>query len=176
MLHFLGQQGCHTNSGGGILLQRGLWGGSTLLQYLIGNGRNTVSRVLFRKRELTEFGSRLSEFWKKNSVTSLGHTSYRLRGTHWALSPELDEDQKLKVFFLQHKNRIAKSQWPRWPQAGSQPFRCRNRKIFRFALPQLIASRSRFLGLASESQENCTDHSRKSLQSRDFTAAATTGH
>ena len=26
-----------------------------------------------------------------------------------------------------HKNHIAKSQWPRWPQAGSQPFCCRNR-------------------------------------------------
>ena len=29
------------------------------------NGRNTVSRVLFRKRELTEFCGKLSEFCEK---------------------------------------------------------------------------------------------------------------
>ena len=29
---------------------------------LLGNGRNTVSRVLFRKRELTEFCLKLGEF------------------------------------------------------------------------------------------------------------------
>ena len=32
---------------------------------MIGNGRNTVSRALFRKRELTEFCSKLGEFWEK---------------------------------------------------------------------------------------------------------------
>ena len=31
----------------------------------LGNGRNTVSRVLFRKRELTEFCGKLGEFWEK---------------------------------------------------------------------------------------------------------------
>ena len=31
----------------------------------IGNGRNTVSRVLFRKRELTEFCGKLGEFCEK---------------------------------------------------------------------------------------------------------------
>ena len=36
----------------------------------LGNGRNTVSRVLFRKRELTEF----SVSSAKNSVSSLLHT------------------------------------------------------------------------------------------------------
>ena len=40
----------------------------------LGNGRNTVSRVLFRKRELAEFCGKLGEFtW---------HTNHRLRGTH----------------------------------------------------------------------------------------------
>ena len=32
---------------------------------LLGNGRNTVSRVLFRRRELTEFWGKLGEFWGK---------------------------------------------------------------------------------------------------------------
>ena len=32
-----------------------------------------------------------------------------------------------------HKVRIAKSQWPWWPRAGLQPFRCRTRRVFRFA-------------------------------------------
>ena len=31
----------------------------------MGNGRNTVSRVLFRRRELTEFWGKLGEFWEK---------------------------------------------------------------------------------------------------------------
>ena len=31
----------------------------------ISNGRNTVSRVLFRKRELTEFLGKLAEFCNK---------------------------------------------------------------------------------------------------------------
>ena len=30
----------------------------------------------------------------ENSVSSLGHTNNRLRGTHWVLSPELGEPQK----------------------------------------------------------------------------------
>ena len=37
-------------------------------QYLatnIGNGRNTVSKVLFQKRELTEFCGKLGEFCEK---------------------------------------------------------------------------------------------------------------
>ena len=32
---------------------------------IIGNGRNTVPRVLFQKRELTEFCSKISEFCEK---------------------------------------------------------------------------------------------------------------
>ena len=44
---------------------------------------------------------------------------------------------------------------------------------FSLRWPQEIASRWRFLGLASKSQE---DHGRKSPQPRDFAAAATTGH
>ena len=39
-----------------------------------------------------------------------------------------------------------------------------------------IASRSRFLGLASKSQEARSGHGRKSPQLRDFVAPATTGH
>ena len=41
-----------------------------------------VWRVLFRKRELTEFLGKLGEFCEKNSVSSLLHTSNRLRRTH----------------------------------------------------------------------------------------------
>ena len=48
----------------------------------IGNGRNTVSRVLFRRRKLTE------PHWV------LGQTRWVLRGTHWARSPELSEPRK----------------------------------------------------------------------------------
>ena len=39
----------------------------------IGNGRNTVSRVLFRKRELTEFCRKLGEFWEKLGEFALAH-------------------------------------------------------------------------------------------------------
>ena len=38
-----------------------------------GNGRNTVSRVLFRKRELTEFCSKLGEFREKLGEFALAH-------------------------------------------------------------------------------------------------------
>ena len=41
---------------------------------LVGNGRNTVWKVLFRKRELTEFWGELGEFCE-NSVSSLFHTN-----------------------------------------------------------------------------------------------------
>ena len=34
---------------------------------------------------------------------------------------------------IRHKKRIAKSLKPRWPQAGWQPFRCRNRRVFHCA-------------------------------------------
>ena len=47
---------------------------------------------------------------------------------------------------------------------------------FSFRWPQRIASRQRFWGLASKSQEAHSDHGRKSPQPRDFAAAATTGH
>ena len=39
----------------------------------LGNGRNTVSRVLFRKRELTEFCGKLGEFCKKLGEFALAH-------------------------------------------------------------------------------------------------------
>ena len=35
------------------------------LRLKMGNGRNTVSRVLFQKRELTEFCGKLGEFCEK---------------------------------------------------------------------------------------------------------------
>ena len=53
--------------------------------YAIRNVRNTVSRALLRRRELTElteFGGKLGELCEKNSVSSLCHTNDRLRGTH----------------------------------------------------------------------------------------------
>ena len=40
---------------------------------MLGNRRNTVSRVLIRKRELTEFCGKLGELCK-NSVSYLWHT------------------------------------------------------------------------------------------------------
>ena len=59
---------------------------------LLGNGRNTVSRVLFRRRELTEFYGKLGEFCEK--LGELWCTNSRLRGTHWVRYPELSEPQK----------------------------------------------------------------------------------
>ena len=47
-----------------------------------GNGRNTVSRVLFRRRELTEFWGTNSVSSAKNSVSSPWHANNRLKGTH----------------------------------------------------------------------------------------------
>ena len=40
---------------------------------LVGNGRNTVSRVLFRRRELTEFDGKLGEFCEKLGEFALAH-------------------------------------------------------------------------------------------------------
>ena len=39
----------------------------------LGNGRNTVSRVLFRRRELTEFYGKLGEFCEKLGEFALAH-------------------------------------------------------------------------------------------------------
>ena len=39
----------------------------------LGSGRNTVSRVLFRKRELTEFSGKLGEFCEKLGEFALAH-------------------------------------------------------------------------------------------------------
>ena len=39
----------------------------------LGNGRNTVSRVLFRRRELTEFWGKLGEFCEKLGEFALAH-------------------------------------------------------------------------------------------------------
>ena len=56
----------------------------------VGNGRNTVSRVLFRKKRThwasLSFGAN-SVSSARNSVSSLWRTNYRLRGTHWVPSP-----------------------------------------------------------------------------------------
>ena len=38
----------------------------------VGNGRNTVSRVLFRNRELTEFCGKLGEFCETLAHTHIG--------------------------------------------------------------------------------------------------------
>ena len=40
----------------------------------LGHGRNTVSRVLFRKRELTEFCGKLGEFCERLGELALAHT------------------------------------------------------------------------------------------------------
>ena len=40
---------------------------------VIGNGRNTVSRVLFRRRELTEFWGKLGEFCEKLGEFAFTH-------------------------------------------------------------------------------------------------------
>ena len=40
---------------------------------VLGNGRNTVSRVLFRRRELTEFYGKLGEFCEKLGEFALMH-------------------------------------------------------------------------------------------------------
>ena len=39
----------------------------------MGNGQNTVSRVLFRKRELTEFYGKLGEFCEKLDEFAFAH-------------------------------------------------------------------------------------------------------
>ena len=39
----------------------------------LGNGRNTVLRVLFQKRELTEFCGKLGEFCEKLGEFALAH-------------------------------------------------------------------------------------------------------
>ena len=39
----------------------------------LGNGRNTVSRVLFRRRELTEFYGKLGEFSEKLGEFAFAH-------------------------------------------------------------------------------------------------------
>ena len=41
------------------------WKNTTFGSATLGNGRNTVSRVLFHKRELTEFWGKLGEFCEK---------------------------------------------------------------------------------------------------------------
>ena len=48
----------------------------------VGNRRNTVSRVLFGKRELTEFCGKLCEFFEKLTEFTLAHIINRLGGTH----------------------------------------------------------------------------------------------
>ena len=41
---------------------------------ILGNGRDAVSRVLLRKRDLTEFCGKLGEFCKKLGEFALAHT------------------------------------------------------------------------------------------------------
>ena len=71
----------------------------------LGNKQNTVSWVLFRKRELTEFCGELGEFCEK--LGKFGHANNRLNVTHWVRSTELSEPWKthwvryLKPYFGQ---------------------------------------------------------------------------
>ena len=46
----------------------------------VGIGRNTVSRLLFRRRELSSAANSVSS--ARNSVSSHLHTNNRLKGTH----------------------------------------------------------------------------------------------
>ena len=46
------------------------WGSKRVF---LGNGRNTVSRVLFRRRELTVFWGKLGEFCEKLGEFALAH-------------------------------------------------------------------------------------------------------
>ena len=58
----------------------------------LGNGRNTVLRVLFRKRELTENCGKLGEFCEKLGEYALAHKQYAEELTELAprnsVSPE----------------------------------------------------------------------------------------
>ena len=54
---------------------------SAALRLLVGNRRNTVSRVLFQKRELAEFCGELGEFCEKLDEFTLTHKQYARR-TH----------------------------------------------------------------------------------------------
>ena len=93
--------------------------------HFLGNGRNTVSRVLFRKRELAEFGSKLDEFCEKLGEFALAH-KYRLKGTHWVLCPELREAQK--------------THWV-WCLIGCTPGGSFNRTLLRRVLRRFFTSR-----------------------------------
>ena len=44
-----------------------------MIRMNVGNGRNTVSRALFRKRELTEFCGKLGEFCEEIGEFALAH-------------------------------------------------------------------------------------------------------
>ena len=59
----------------------------------------SVLRVLFRKRELTEFLGKLGELCEELGEFAFAHTHthHRLRGTHWAPSLELGEAQKTSL-------------------------------------------------------------------------------
>ena len=55
---------CH-EAIGSLLVERGFHLDASLVLAIVGNGRNTVSRVLFRRREFTEFRGKLGEFCAK---------------------------------------------------------------------------------------------------------------
>ena len=80
----------------------------------LGNGRNTVSRVLFRRENsLSSTANSVSS--ARNSVSSRLHTNNRLKGTHWARSPELSEPRKT------HWVRCLKPYFPKPYSARSRP-------------------------------------------------------
>ena len=85
-----------------------------------------------RRRELTEPHWVLRQTrWvlrKKNSVSSLWHTNNRLKGTHWAPSPELGEGQKT------HWVRCLKPCSPKAYSAGSRckAYNLSNRCVWAF--------------------------------------------
>ena len=70
------------------MMVRLVFGGS------VGNGRNTDSRVLFRKRELTEFCGKLGEFCEKLGEFEFTHKKKAERNSRSSL-PKLIKAQKL---------------------------------------------------------------------------------
>ena len=91
---------------------------------LLGNGRNTVSRVLFREENSLSFTTN-SVSSAKSSVSSLWHTNNRLRGTDWVLFSEVGEGQKT------HWVRCLKPYSPK-PYSGPFPIYGRLQKIVFF--------------------------------------------
>ena len=108
-------------------------------------------------------------------VAFTGGASLKAEKAHFASWKKGPENRKHEVKLRPPLLAARKShQSPRWPWAGSEPFRCRNRRGF-FSSPAAKKSlaASDFWRLPQEARN---DHGRKLPQPCDFAAAATTGH